>query len=72
MFKFVTAYMLPISHACGSCDVASGVANLNLMLGHTSFYNIPCLYSYKYSSATGWLVYTCIHLWLLFEKCVVL
>ena len=72
MFKFVTAYMLPISHACGSCDVASGVASLNLMLGHTSFYNTPCLAINIVQLLAGWFIHAFIHLWLLFEKCIVL
>ena len=49
----------------------SGVASLDLMLWHTSFYNTPCLTILKYSLATSMLVHTCIYLWLLFEKCIV-
>ena len=39
----------------------SGVASLDLMLGHT-FYNRPCL-------VTGMLVHTYLYIWLLSKKC---
>ena len=44
-----------------TCRGISGVASLDLMLGHT-FYNRPCL-------ATSMLVHTCIYIWLLSKKC---
>ena len=46
-------------HRCIS--MISGIASLDLMLGHT-FYNRTCL-------ATSTLVHTCIYIWLLSKKC---
>ena len=54
---------------CSYVAIYSGVASLDLMLGHTSSYKTPCLIIA--SLATSMLVYMCIHSWLLFEKCIV-
>ena len=74
-FTYIMALRIAIiSYPCyipqKPCHLTSGTASLNLMLGHTHFYNatMPC---YVYSLATSMLVHTWVYLWLLFKNCIV-
>ena len=60
-YAHVHSHICMHAHTHMHIHTHSGVASLDLMLGHT-LYNRPCL-------ATSMLVHTCIYIWLLSKKC---